>query len=378
MGNLPSFKWVSFLKIFSFFQLIKTMKTKSTFVLLWLTALALPAFADTIFMKDGTTLEGVVVREDATSYTVEVQITKSIKDEQVILKADVDRVRKVGPDIAAFDEISTLVPTPDALTSGEYAQRIQMVEKFLNDHRGSVKSKDARAILATLKKEANEVLAGGMKVDGKIISPSDYLANQYAIDSRIEAAKIKQFVDSANYLQALRTFSDFDKDFRSTAAYEEIRPLISRVIRTYVGGIAQSLATFDARTKKRMVGLERMSSADRGVTERAIAEETAAIEKRFKAEKDAKIGWVTTAPFFKPSLEATVNFGKQELTRLDAQGGNPDSDGGKAYRDALSQIQSGDKAAVTAALTAAKAAGVSPRYIEILNAAAGKSGSANP
>lgn len=354
------------------------MKTKSTFVLLWLAALAFPAFADTIFMKDGTTLEGEVVREDATSYIIEVQITKSIKDEQVILKADVDRVRKVGPDISAFEGISTLVPTPDALTSGEYAQRIQAVEKFLSDHRGSVKSKDAREILATLKKEANEVLAGGIKVDGKIISPSDYLANQYAIDARIEAAKIKQAVDSANYLQALRIFSAFDKDFRSTEAYEEMRPLISRVIRTYVGGIAQSLATFDDRTKKRMVGLEQMTPADRSVTERAIVEETAAIEKRFKAEKDAKIGWVTTAPFFKPSLEETVSFGKQELTRLDAQGGNPDADGGKAYRDALTKIQSGDKAAATAALTAAKTAGVSPRYIDLLNAAAGKSAGAKP
>jgi hypothetical protein len=378
MGNLASGKYRSLFKSISFFQLPKTMKTKSTFVLLWLATFALPAFADTIFMKDGTTIEGAVVREDATSYTVEVQITKSIKDEQVILKADVDRVRKVGPDIAAFDEISTFVPTPDAMTSGEYAQRIQMVEKFLSDHRGSVKSKDAKAILTTLKQEANEVLAGGIKVDGKIISPSDYLANQYSIDSRIEAAKIKQFVDSANYLQALRTFTDFDKDFRSTAAYEEIRPLISRVIRTYVGGIAQSLATFDARTKKRMVGLEQMTPADRGVTERAIAEETAAIEKRFKAEKDAKIGWVTTAPFFKPSLEATVNFGKQELTRLDAQGANPDADGGKAYRDALSKIHGGDKAAATAALTAAKAAGVSPRYIDLLNAAADKSAGDKP
>ncbi len=346
------------------------MKIKSTFALLGLAALTLPAPADTIFMKDGTTREGVVIRDDATSYIVEVKITDSIRDEQTILKADVDRIRKSGPDIAAFAEIETLVPTPDAMTSGEYAQRIQKVEKFLSAHRGSPKTKDAKAILSTLKHEADEIRAGGLKVNGKILSPTEYQANQYEIDAGIEAARIKQFVDKADYLQALRTFVSFDRDFRSTAACDEITPLIKKVIHVYAAGVSVSLATFDERMRKRMAGLELMTPADRRVTEKAIAEETVGIEKRFKAEKDAQVGWVTTFPFFKPSLEDTVNFAKQELTRLDALNDTSDLEGGKIYRDALLQIQDGDKAAATAAINDAKTAGVSQRYLDLLTAAA--------
>jgi hypothetical protein len=346
------------------------MKTRPTLTFLALAACTLPLIADTIVLKDGTTLEGTVIRQDDTSYTVEVQVTGSIKDERVIPKADVERIKEAKPEIAAFEAIANLTPTPDALTEEEYSERIATVEKYLKDHRAGAKSKEAKEMLATLKSEANEVLAGGVKVNGKIIPPADYRANAYAIDASIEAARIKRLIDEARYLEALRAFSDFDRDFKNTGAHEEIMPLITRVIRTYVNGIAQSLTTFDARTKQRQIGLERMSSDDRRVSEQAIAEEMANLEKRLAAEKAAKIGWVSTHPFFKPSLEETVNFGKREIDRLTKQTTKSDVDGGKAYRDALSAIQRGDKAEVTAAISAAKAAGVAQRYLDTLESAA--------
>lgn len=348
------------------------MKPTVKLALVGLAALTLPASADTFIMKDGSTLEGTILREDATSYVVEVQVTKSIRDERVIPKAEVTSVKTEKPDEAAFEGIVGLVPTPDGLTDGEYAERIRKVEKFLSDHRGSLKSTEARKILATLKSEANEILAGAVKLNGKLISPSEYRANAYDVDSRIEAAKINRLIDETRYLEALRTFSEFDRDFHNTAAREELVPLVTRVIRTYVTGIGQSIASFDARTKERQVGLERMPAADQKTTSKAIADETAAIEKRFVAEKAAKLGWVTTHPFFKPSLEETVAFGKLELARLGAPSPAGSVDGGKAYRDALSQIQSGggNQASVTAAITEAKTAGVAQRYIDNLETAA--------
>jgi hypothetical protein len=360
--------------MFLLFQPI--MKTRSKSALVCCFALTtFPILADTLILKDGSKLEGRVLREEAGSYVVEVQVTKSIKDERTIPKADVASIKQEKPDEVAFEAISGLVPAPDALTQDEYAQRIRTVEKFLSDYRASAKSKEAKDMLATLKAEANEVLAGAVKLNGKIIPPSEYRANAYDIDARIEAAKIKRLVDGTRYLEALRSFSAFDRDFRNTAAYDELRPLVTKVIQTYLAGINQSLATFDARAKERQVGLERMSPADRPDTVRAIAEENAALEKRFKAEKDSKLGWVTTDPFYKPSLDETVSFGKQELTRLAAMGSAPKVDGGKLYRDAMALIQGGgNQAAVTAAITATKTALVSKPYLDKLEAAAKAAG----
>ncbi len=312
-----------------------------------------------------------MAREDDTSYYVEVQVTKSIRDERVVAKADVLRVRKEDPSVAAYEAISNLVPTPDALDSDEYALRIKAVEKFVKEHRGASDYREAKEMLATLKAEANEVLAGGIKMNGKIIPPAEYRANAYDIDSRIEAAKIKELIDRARFLEALRAFSDYERNFQSTTAYSELLPLVERVIRTYLAGVNQSLTTFDKRTKDREIGLERMAAADRGPTERAIAEENAMLEKRFAAEKQANVGWVTTHPFFKTSLAETMTFGQRELARLALKAGAPEVDGGKSYRDALSLIQSGgDKAAVTAAIAAARTQGVGQEYIDRLEAAA--------
>lgn len=355
------------------------MKTHSASALLWLSFFTLPAMADTIVLKDGTTLEGSVLREDATSYVVEVQVTKSIKDERVIAKADVETIKKERADAAAFEAIAKLVPTPDALPAGEYAQRIRAVEKFLKDHRLTPKGKQAQEMLATLQAEVKQIAAGGIKMNGRMIPAAEYRANAYEIDARIGAANISRLIKQSRFLEALRAFSAFDRDFENTAARDELLPEITSAMRSYLNGIKQSLSTFEARTKQRQIGLDRMPAADRRASEAAIAEENAMLEKRLASEEEQKIGWVSTHPFFEDSLEETVEFGNRELERLAKADSSPEVDGGKAYRDALSLIQSGGaQADVAGAITKAKAAGVSGRYIEILEAAAKSAGLTTP
>jgi hypothetical protein len=347
------------------------MKTLPITASFWILALTMSAMADTFILKDGTTVEGKILRQDATSYFVEVNITKSIKDERAILKADVTKIQREQPDLVAFEQLAKLVPAPDLLTADEYGQRIRAVEKFLTDHRGSDKTKDARAMLATLKAEANEVIAGGIKMNGRVVPPAEYRANAYDTDARIQEARIRALIKDARHLQALRAFSDFSRDFRNTSSHAAILPLINQLITSYLAEVGQSLATYNARVKEREVGLQRMPSAARVATENAIREETAELEARFKSEKDAKIGWVVTHPFFKPSLDETMSFGKQEINRLASLSAAPAVDGGKAYRDALGLIQSnGDAASISAAISTAKSALIAPRYIEILENAA--------
>ncbi len=338
---------------------------------LWFGLLTLPGFADSFLMKDGTTLKGTVLKQDATSYFIEIQFAKGIKDERVIAKEDVVSIVKEKPDVAAFEAIAELFPIPDALTAAQYDQRIRAVEKFLTEHRGSSKSKVAKEMLAALKSEANQLLTGAVKLEGKIIPPTEYQANAYDIDARIGAASIKRMIDDARYLDALREFSKFERDFKNTASYDGLVPLIKQVIGVYTAGISQSLSSYDDRVKGREAGLEQMSLADRENTINAIAQETAALENRFQAQKAAKIGWVTPHLFHKLSLAETVAYGKKELARLETAKKPAVGDGGKAYRDALLLIQEGaDKAAVTTAISAAKSAGVSARYIETLQVAA--------
>ncbi len=347
------------------------MKRKPAFALFSLLAITLPAGADTFQLKDGTTVEGTIVSEAGDTYVLDVQVTKTIRDERRIPKADVVKVTREEPDAKAFQAISKLVPAPDLLTADEYAVNIAAIEKFIKANPASNNLKNARKMLETLKAEASQVAAGGMKINGKIISAAEYQANAYDLDARVQESKIRDLVNDNQFLPAVRMFVDFDRDYRNTLAYGSLITLMKQVIQHQVDQAKESLLTLEARNKERAVGLQRMALEDRKKTEDAIKGENAEIEALYKAEKDAKQNWPTTSPFHKVSLEDTVKHGQAELVRLGAVKTVLGLDSGKSYREAYNALQSGANAAtVTTALASAKAAGVPPRYLAPLEAKA--------
>ena len=334
-------------------------------------SLVFASHADIFTLKDGSTLEGAILREENGSYVLEVQVTKSIKDERVVPTEDVVKIQRAKGDLTAFESIAKLAKIPDLLTEEQYAERIRTVEKFLKDHRGSDKSRDARAIIASHKAELEQIAGGGIKMDGKILSPTEYRANALEIDSTVAANRIRTLLTEGLYLQALREFIPFDADFRNTKDHSALLPIITQTIRSYIAQVERELAGYDKRMAERQTGLARMQMDDRRKTEAALKEESAALEARFKSEKDAKVGWVSTDPHFKPSLDETLTFGRQEISRLANLPSMPQTDAGKAYREAFQKIQNAENtAAITAALSEARAAMVPQRYLTIIEAAA--------
>lgn len=347
------------------------MKKTPAFAACCLLTLTLPSLADTFTLKDGTTLEAKVLKEDADSYDLEVQVTKSIKDERKVLKADVVKVEREQPDLKAFEAIAKYVPTPDLLTENEYTTQISTVDKFLKTYPATSKAKEAKAILDTLRKEGQEVAAGGVKVGGTIVSKEDYQANAYDLDARVQEAKIRKLATEGQTIAALRAFADFDRDFRTSLSYGALAPFARQLILNHVAECQQALDSLDVRVKERQTGLARMVSEDRAVTDAAIKEQDAAIEARYKSEKDAKQVWVTTSPFHKASLEEAVKFGQSEAARVSAVKTELGVDGGKAYRELYSAVKNGANAAtVTAALAATKTTLVPAHYTAPLEAEA--------
>jgi hypothetical protein len=347
------------------------MKLNTALAALSLLSITLPCHADTFTLKDGTTLEATVISEVGDTYVLEVQVTKSIKDERRIPKADVVKRSADRPDLKAFEVIAKYVPSADLLSVDDYSGQIAAVEKFLKEFGTSTKAREAKTILDTLKSEASQIEAGGLKYNGKIVPPAEYKANAYELDSRLAEAKIRRMLTENQFLPALRAFTDFDRDFRSTLAYGSVAPLIRQVIQNEVAEAKQALQTFDARVKARATGLQQMTAEDRRISEAAIKEETTLLDARYKSEKDAKIAWVTTNPFHRASLQDTVRFGELELVRLNAVKTALGVDGGKAFRDAYNAAIGGaDAAAVNAALAAAKTATIPPSYLAPLEAAA--------
>lgn len=333
--------------------------------------LVLNAAADTFELKDGSKLEGKILREDATSYVVEVQVTRTIKDERVVSKDMVVAIHRETPDLKEFEKIAALVPVPDMLTADQYSARIRTVENFLAAHPTSAKTRDARKILQTLKTEANEVLAGGVKISGKFVPPAEYRANRLEIDAHMQELRIRDMIGQGELLAALRAFGPFDQEFAGTQPHASLLPLIIKAINSHLAEAKQLLETYDGRNKQRQAGLDRMAPDARRATADAIAEETANNQRRFDTEKTAKVGWVTIDPYFKPTLDETITYGQQEIKRLRASAATTPADKGKVFRETLAKIRSASAAGtVPQFLSEARTAGIPQKYIEILEAAA--------
>ncbi len=348
-----------------------TMKTHLLPLAISLLSISLPSMAETLVLKDGSEIEGTILRETADSYVVEVPFSRTIKEERVISKDQVARIRRAQPDLVAFAAIKDYVPTPDLLDAADYKQRIDSIGKFLKEHRLSTKFSEAKEMLNVLESEAAEIDSGGIKLGGRITPAVEYRSNQLEIDARIEESRIRSLIEQGNLLAALRKFRSFEADFRGTQPYLGLLPLIQRAIRSHMAQTEAMHGAYDKRVAEREAGLQRLPMQERLITQRAIDDENRALETRFNNEKKALSGWVTVDTYFKPAMAETLAFGRRELDRLNAAASATPPDLGELFRETLKKIRSGAaKSEVTASLSAARSARMPEKYLAILEAAA--------
>lgn len=329
--------------------------------------------ADTFLLKDGTSLEAAILSDVGDSYLLEVQFSKSIKDERKVLKSDVVKIQREQPDLKAFEPLAKLFPSPDLLAEEDYTRTLAAVSKFIKDFPQSPKLNEAKAMLNTLQSESTQVAAGGIKFHGKMLNAAEYQANAYDLDARIQEARIRRMLADNLVLEALRAFSEFDRDYTTSISRGALLVPIKQAIQNHLAEVKQALVNIDALTKKRNLGLTQMSSENRQNTQNAITEEAAQIDATYQSEKTAKQIWLTTTPYHKASMEDAIRNGEAELKRIHAVKITLGVEGGKAFRDAWNAIHDGGNAAsVAAAIAAAKSALVPARYLTPLEEAAKK------
>lgn len=328
--------------------------------------------ADVFVMKSGAQIEGLLLGEDAAGYRVEVRVSAGIKDERVLAKEDVLEVRHSEAVNDGLARILKFVPTPDLLSERDYDRRIREVEQYLNALPTDAGSDQAREVLAALKLEANEVLAGAVKMNGKMVSADDFHRDAYDMDARVAGIRIRRLVDAGEYIRALRTFEMHERDFANSEAYRALIPLMRKVVNARALELDEMLATLDRRLKERETGLQRMSALARRDAQSAIAGEAAELAALGKAEVDAKLGWITVDPYSKVSIEQGLAFARRQEERFAASRTQNSAEGGRIYRDALRVVRSADikSPLVAAAIQAAKEAKLPERYIAVLQAEA--------
>lgn len=343
------------------------MKIQSN-ISLALLSMLLPCRADLFTLKDGTTLDGDVLKETEDSYLLDVRISRSIRDEKAVKKSDVAKREKTDPSVEIFKtSIIPLYPVPDFSKEAEYAKRIKVIDKFLKDHPNSTKTKETTEIKNMLQKESDKIRDGAVKYKEEIVSKEDYEKNRYELDARQAESRVNNYLAADQIVAALREYARMGTTFPNTVPYCALGETMNRRATSYLAQVEELQNSYDARMKKREEGLSQMSANDRRVTETAIAEEKSEFDARYKSEKDGKIGWISIDPNHLESLKDALTYGKQEVVKLAAIPAKPEPDAGAAYRKITGLFAEKSKAEeITKAIGEARAAKVPEEYTKQL------------
>ena len=346
------------------------MKAQRLFRYLPLLVIA-SAAADTFELKDGTTLEGVILSEDGSDYIIEVQVTKSIRDERRVPKADVVKQIAEKKDETAFEEIAKLLPTPDLLNDAGYASRVKKVRNFIKEYPKSPKNLEARKMLDKLDAERAAVAAGGVKFKGKMISAEERAPKAYALDASIIAAEINAAAEAGEYLSALRAWTKLESGYKGSSAYPETIPVIQKVMNSHLAAVKTALAGYDARVKERADNLAGMDVGSRTRSEQAIADVEDEYLSRLAKEKADGIKWFSLNLYQKQPLDDTQRALESELRRLDNANLSYLPKTEQAYEDAYAEVtrEGVTKQEFDTALSKARSASVPQAYLDLLTAA---------
>jgi hypothetical protein len=343
------------------------MKSHRFFRYLPLFAIA-GAAADTFELKDGTKLEGTILKEDGSDYILQVQVTKTIKDERRVPKADVVNHIAEKKDETAFAEFAKLLPVPDLQDAAAYQAEMKKLEAFLKEYPDSPKKAEVLKILSVLEKEHDVIAAGGVKFNGRMISASERVPQAYALDARILAFAVKKAAEEGDRLNALRLWMVLEAGHSGSTAYRETIPFILQVMKAQHAAVSSSLAGFDARTKARTDGLAGMSGSDQARSKQAIEEEQASYLARVEREKAAGMKWLSLDPYVKAPMEETVRLLDNEMRRLQNLDTQYLPKTEAAYEAAYEAItkEGATQQEIDTAISNARSAGLSQEYVDQL------------
>jgi len=317
--------------------------------------LSVPLCADTIVLKSGVEYQGKVISEDATTYLVEINVTKSIKDERSIPKADVKSIVKESSEKVDFEKVGTLVPTPDQLSTEDYQERIQKAESFIKAYPASTHTKKLKEALTTLKEEQTVIAAGGTKLGGKLVTAESLKIDSYDIHAQLIYHDFKKLSSQKRYLPALKKWESLKNGYPYSSAYVSSLPQAKRVLKSYQNQLNKDLESLEARSMKRKTALSRLDANERKRVENSLAQKEERLNTIMEKEKaDRNTVWLTIGNFDAAAMRKNLNSSKKELLRLERLDASKIQLAGPVLRSTWEALESGDLAQVTKNLTSLK------------------------
>lgn len=219
---------------------------KFPLALLLFSAFCLKGMADTITLKNGTVIEGTITQQDDRQVTVNIKVSDSISDVQVLQRDDITKIEKTSEDSLAFETLKSLKPDPMAMLSPEaYQSAIDDVKAFLDKYPDSDHKADAQAILDVLSQEQAHQQAGDVKLYGNWIPKKEVAAHKLQIQAQAIYLKMQATAAQGDLIGALNMFDLLER----TDAGARVFPTAVVQVKNYQAALQGEVNTAVANLK---------------------------------------------------------------------------------------------------------------------------------
>jgi len=273
--------------------------------------------ADTIKLKDGKTLDGTIVSEDASSVTIKTIVVGKITDNKVVPRSDIASIVKKTPEDDAAEAVKKLLPTEDFLQPSAYNKLIaEGPDKFLATYPNSKYRTQILEIKKTLQDEQAQTRRSMRKVDGKWLNGTELQANDYNIQALKIFREMEKAIADDKYRDALDAFVRLEAIGKFSLSYPKAIEAARKVMDQYGASLAAAVKNVPAELKKAEARLANMNPSELA----AAKAEREKLKKEFQAalneEKQKKVRFTSTLETDAPSLTEAARQVETEAKRI--------------------------------------------------------------
>ena len=273
-------------------------------------ALAPLVLADTVTLKSGEKIEGKVITETPQEVTIEFNVTASIKDSRTVPMAEVAKVDKAGPDVAAYEAIKNVKPGPNSVAADTYDNLINAVQSFLTAHPTSQYTGEVKKNLDDLSAEKKRVEGGELKINNNWITKEVAEKERYQITAQLTFAQM-QFQDGrGDLVGALNTFELLEKNFPGARAFPEAVTLARSTLSKLRGLTERNLVAAKQQAQERAAGNALLSPTEKSTVLAAQQQELKRNDALLEAAQRTRNKW----PQFSGSYEKGLTYLQTNIT----------------------------------------------------------------
>jgi len=320
--------------------------------------LALPlagAFADTIKLKSGETVQGKIVKSDSASVTVEVQFSPTITDERQIARTDIAGMSMDAPDEVAFAKIRDITEPATALDSKPYQALLDgQLKPFLKKFSYSPRATDVKAKIAEFEADVVRLNNGEVKVSGNWYDKAAATAEKYQIEAAAALAEMQAQIAAANFPGAMNAFDKLQRYQNSTSYADAIAPARKALARLQQQ-LDFAISNLAATKAQRQAAIDRTPAEQRADIQRAFdAEQARATVIAAAAQKNGE-RFFTMFAFDEQGLKSMQQAAQQLATQLQTVNTDKLTSGAKLVQTASNELASNEVAAAESTLTELRA-----------------------